>query len=161
MGELKTCPICGSKFESNSKYRTYCCEECRRRVKRDREQDKRRRRRQLTGDQRGKNLSIDLVYERDGGVCQICGLPVPLHCDRNDGWSRTMDHIAPVMTGGSHSYGNCQLAHRICNSIKYREGSAFAIDWTKKVEEEPGKWSKRLIRLDGLLAQERTGRAAV
>ena len=100
-------------------------------------------------------LSIDRVYERDRGVCQICGLPVPRRCERNEGWSRTMDHIEPVMTGGSHSYDNCQLAHRICNCVKFREGGDFTIDWTKKVEEEPGKWSRRLIRLDSLLAAER------
>ena len=155
MSEIKICPVCGSEFESNSKTRKYCSSECRRRVKRDKEQDKRRRRRQLTGDQRGKMLSIDRVYERDGGICQICGLPVPLHCDRNDGWSRTMDHIDPVMLGGSHSYGNCQLAHRICNCIKFRAGEGFAIDWAKKVEEEPGRWTRRLARLDSLLAEEK------
>ena len=157
MEQMKTCPVCGSEFESKSKNRMYCSDECRRRVKRDKEQDKRRKRRQLTGDQRGKDLSIDLVYERDNGICQICGLPVPLHCDMNDGWSRTMDHIDPVMTGGSHSYGNCQLAHRICNSVKYRAGGGFAIDWAREVEAHPGKWDRRLIRLDTLLARERTG----
>lgn len=157
---MSECPICGSGFESDSKNRIYCSEECRHRAKRDREQDKRRRRRNLTGDQRGKALSIDRVYERDHGICGICGLPVPLCCDRNDGWSRTMDHIEPVMTGGEHSYGNCQLAHRICNCIKYRQGEGFAIDWQQMVESQPGKWNRRLIRLDSLLARERQGRAA-
>lgn len=51
------------------------------------------------------------VYERDIGLCQICGLPV------EDGES-TLDHAVPLFRGGTHSYKNCRTAHASCNFKK-------------------------------------------
>jgi 5-methylcytosine-specific restriction endonuclease McrA len=57
------------------------------------------------------------LRERDGDVCQLCGLPVvdepfphPL--------SPTFDHIMPLSQGGLHERSNLQLAHFSCNSSK-------------------------------------------
>lgn len=52
-----------------------------------------------------------IVYERDMGLCQICGLPV------EDG-DFSMDHRMPLSRGGEHSYANCGTAHASCNSRK-------------------------------------------
>lgn len=51
-----------------------------------------------------------IVFERDEGVCGICGEPVvgAFH----------VDHIIPLSKGGSHSYDNVQLAHPTCNLRK-------------------------------------------
>ena len=150
----RTCPICGKGFTATTPQTVYCSEECTRRATRDREQRKRRKRRTITGDHRERRLSLDRVYREAEGVCSICGLPVPCSCERNDGWSRTRDHIIPITTGGAHTYGNCQLAHRICNSIKKQEGEGFRIDWESKYESDPEKWGPKLIRLDDLLHED-------
>ena len=55
-----------------------------------------------------------VVYERDMGLCQLCGLPVgpgELH----------IDHRIPLVSGGEHSYENCQTTHGACNYKKGRK----------------------------------------
>jgi len=52
-----------------------------------------------------------VVYERDMGLCQICGLPV------EDG-DFHLEHRTPLSRGGEHSYANCQTAHGLCNIRK-------------------------------------------
>lgn len=49
-----------------------------------------------------------VVFERDGGICHICKLPV----DPNQ-WD--LDHIVPLLQGGPHSYDNVAVSHRKCN----------------------------------------------
>jgi 5-methylcytosine-specific restriction endonuclease McrA len=72
-----------------------------------------------------KNISLAKLYERDGGICKICGSP----CDYNDyiisdnvvivgSKYPSIDHIKPLSKGGSHTWDNVQLAHKQCNSIK-------------------------------------------
>lgn len=52
------------------------------------------------------------IWERDGGVCQLCGEPIA------DPKQRSIDHIIPISRGGTHEPANVQLAHRVCNSRK-------------------------------------------
>lgn len=54
-----------------------------------------------------------VVYERDGGVCQLCNEPVAR--DRFD-----IDHTQPLAEGGVHSYANVRLAHVRCNRQRGR-----------------------------------------
>ena len=64
-----------------------------------------------------EHVDPSVVYDRDMGLCQICGLPVE-HGDFN------MDHRVPLFRGGKHSYDNCQTAHASCNfrkSIKTKD----------------------------------------
>lgn len=97
----RTCPVCGRTFTATTPQAVYCSEECQRRATRDREQAKRRRRRNATHDQRDNHLSLAAVYQKAQGVCSVCGLPVPPHCERNDAWSMTKDHIVPITQGGT------------------------------------------------------------
>lgn len=55
-----------------------------------------------------------VVYERDMGLCGICGLPV-------EGDDFHLDHRIPVVCGGQHSYKNCQTTHAICNLRKNKK----------------------------------------
>ena len=148
------CSVCGRPFTAAAPNDVFCSESCRHRAKRRREEDKRRRRRVMTGDHRESKLSLNKVYADGEGLCSVCGLPVPSACNCNDTWSRTRDHIIPITTGGAHAYSNCQLAHRICNSIKKQEGEGFRINWELKYESDPEKWGPKLIRLDELLHEE-------
>ena len=150
----RICPVCNSAFTASRHNTVYCCDECRRRSTRDREQAKRRRRRNMTHDQKDNWLSVAEVYRRANGICSVCGLRVPLHCDRNDAWSRTKDHIIPLEHGGEHSYDNCQLAHRVCNTVKYQHGADFHICWEDRLAADPARWGRRLVRLDMLLTAD-------
>lgn len=52
-----------------------------------------------------------VVFERDEGICGICGTPV-------DPKRFHVDHIIALAKGGEHSYANVQLAHPACNHRK-------------------------------------------
>ena len=62
------------------------------------------------------------IYDRDGWVCQLCGLPVDRTLVWPDPASKSLDHIVPLVAGGAHSRLNTQLAHWICN---VRKGARF------------------------------------
>jgi hypothetical protein len=52
-----------------------------------------------------------LVWERDGGLCHICGLaanPMEWH----------LDHVRALARGGKHSYVNTAVSHPSCNIRK-------------------------------------------
>ena len=151
----KRCAVCGKEFWADAPNRCACSEECKRVWQNRQHQTRRRLRRNQTGDYKDNWLSLEKVYREADGVCGICGLPVPLECDSNDDWARTRDHIKPITLSGEHSYSNCQLAHRICNSIKGQGDNGFHIDWIKMFEADPERWEPRLIRLDELLAKEK------
>lgn len=52
-----------------------------------------------------------VVFERDGGICQLCDQPV-------DPADFHVDHIVPLAAGGEHSYANVWLTHPRCNLVK-------------------------------------------
>lgn len=58
-----------------------------------------------------EKIVIQVVWERDEGVCGICGKPA----DRE---SFHVDHVIPLARGGEHSYANVQVAHPFCNIKK-------------------------------------------
>ena len=59
------------------------------------------------------------LYEMQGGLCAICGGPMPAPGTRR-GHKRpaTLDHKIPFSWGGSNGLWNLQLAHRRCNERK-------------------------------------------
>lgn len=58
------------------------------------------------------------VYERDGYVCQLCGLDTDRFASGNDDWFPSLDHIVPKSLGGGHEVSNLRTAHRVCNSSR-------------------------------------------
>lgn len=58
------------------------------------------------------------IYERDGWICQICGVSVDPALKSPDGASASLDHIVPLAKGGAHTRANTQLAHLTCNVRK-------------------------------------------
>ena len=60
------------------------------------------------------------VFARDGGVCQICRLPVRL------GQLWTADHIKPVSHGGTGVISNLRLAHKSCNERRGNRAARLA-----------------------------------
>jgi 5-methylcytosine-specific restriction endonuclease McrA len=59
-----------------------------------------------------ESINCELVYARDNYLCARCGLFV-------EPGTRSLDHRIPITKGGSHTYDNVQLMHRVCNSKKY------------------------------------------
>lgn len=92
-------------------------------------------------------VSFNKIYLHYHGICGICGLPVPHDKAPEKLWSATIDHILPLSQGGTHEPENCQLAHRLCNSIKLADTQAFHIDWEEKNQADNGRWSEALKEL--------------
>jgi 5-methylcytosine-specific restriction endonuclease McrA len=93
---------------------------------RDRDQDRVRRQRADVKRQRAdleqvrrarkmgrfvEDVDRDVLFQRDQGVCGICGKPIHTA-------DFQVDHIVPLARGGEHSYANTQVAHPKCNLIK-------------------------------------------
>jgi hypothetical protein len=58
------------------------------------------------------------LYERDGWVCQICGVGCSRVFSLDDPWSPSLDHVVPRSEGGSDDDDNLRLAHWFCNGLR-------------------------------------------
>ena len=141
------CKECGTEFttECGNKHSVFCCQSCADKYERRNEHStqrhknymkeiKRQRSRQIIRQAHG-TVSYEKIFVRDKGICQICGMPVHPVKNIDKNWDGTVDHIIPLSEGGMHSMSNCQLAHRICNSLKCKERGEYSIDWSEKSEE--------------------------
>jgi 5-methylcytosine-specific restriction endonuclease McrA len=64
-------------------------------------------------------IDVAKVAERDGWTCGVCCLPINPDLRFPDPGSRSIDHIVALARGGSHTYDNVQLAHFLCNNLKF------------------------------------------
>lgn len=148
-----TCAECGKSVTTRcgDKHRVYCSNSCMNRA--INRQQKMKREEQI---EKAFVESVKLreIYDRDNGICRICGLPVPETNESSNQWAATVDHIYPLSKGGLHKKSNCQLAHRLCNSIKQDDSDRYPIDWRKKVLDEPGRWDEQLDDLWQQLDEE-------
>lgn len=69
-----------------------------------------------------EEVDRDVVFERDGWVCQLCGDPVNSSIEYPHPMSKSLDHVKPIALGGEHTYENTQLAHLVCNARKGARG---------------------------------------
>lgn len=122
----------------------YCSDECSDKALNRRYKEKRKQ--QMKQAYR-EPVSLKRLYKRDKGICKICGLPIPSSTDPTNMWSATRDHIVPLSKGGEHSMANCQLAHRMCNSLKLDTLDEFSVDWEAKMLEDPGRWENQFLDL--------------
>ena len=92
---MRVCAMCGARYR-RSKNRhfglSFCSDRCR---------------------WEARVIPIQLIYDRDNGVCHLCDKHVP-----RDEASR--DHLRPRSQGGRWDFDNIKLAHASCNS---RRGS--------------------------------------
>lgn len=113
------CPVCGEM----TKRPKYCSDKCQ--AKALNKTHEIRRDRKIKGALVDKDITLQRLYERDHGVCYLCGEV----CDWEDKEERngiiicgnrypSIDHVVPLARGGEHSWQNVKLAHRICNALK-------------------------------------------
>jgi len=113
------CIVCGT-LTQNPKY---CCQSCRNKANWAAKEHRRRAR--MKTQMIDSDITVEGLFRRDKGVCAICGK----RCDLEDytvrdgifiagDWYPSVDHIKPISKGGLHSWGNVQLAHRRCNTLK-------------------------------------------
>lgn len=120
---VKPCGGCGEPFVAEPANSSYCTKACSWQAYRQRNLD-RVRAQWLVNRARGKGaeaveyiLPSD-VFERDGGICQLCDYPVNPTVEVPNPFAVTIDHKTPLSKGGSHTMENVQLAHFYCNSAK-------------------------------------------
>lgn len=127
MQESHICECCGRPYtieESGYNSTKYCSKRCQQRVyyrKHDQVRDHRKRWRKHDSD-----ITLEKLFKRDSGRCYICGE----RCDWTDkiinengthiAGNRypSIDHVFPLSKGGTDTWDNIKLAHRICNSLK-------------------------------------------
>jgi hypothetical protein len=108
----KTCEQCGNSFTVN-KYadRLFCSDRCSHNASKAMARAK-------AHDVPRVQVRRAAIYERDHGLCGICGKAVDRSLPPLHPMSFTLDHIIPLTKGGEHSAANVQVAHRVCNSRK-------------------------------------------
>jgi hypothetical protein len=58
------------------------------------------------------------VFERDGWVCRLCGKKVDRSLSWPDPFAASLDHVVPLVWGGTNEFTNLQLTHLRCNLRK-------------------------------------------
>lgn len=117
--KLHKCPVCG-ELTTRPKYCSATCSHKASNTSRDA-----KRRIKIKNAMVDKDITIERLYERDNGICYLCGCV----CDWDDKVTKgetvicgdmypSIDHVVPLSKGGSHSWQNVKLAHRICNTLK-------------------------------------------
>ena len=127
--EVKECKYCGGKFETQfKKSKVFCSDDCRRKMAnlRTKLHDSKRAELIKVNGKIDSDITLKKLFRKHNGVCAICGRK----CDYNDyeidengnyvvgNEYPSIDHIIPVSKGGTHTWENVQLAHRLCNSYK-------------------------------------------
>lgn len=132
------CEMCGNLYtirdymqSTGYKYRRnsgVCSAQCRdARIKRKQKESSRRRgahsehhydRAKRLGLPAERGVTLKKLYNRDNGICQICGMLCDYSGNGRGDLYPSIDHIIPMHKGGGHTWNNVQLAHRICNSNK-------------------------------------------
>lgn len=120
------CKNCGVEFcqmVTGYNSEVYCSERCQVRwLNRTRSE---KRYKTLMSRRHDNSISLERLYKRDNGICYLCGK----QCDWEDGVTKegtfiagnnypSIDHVVPVARGGTHTWDNIKLAHRLCNTLK-------------------------------------------
>jgi len=124
----RTCAYfkCDNKFDTYNKNKTTCSELCSRRMmtRNQNQRERVKRRMKISNDKYIENVSLKVLFIRDGGRCQVCGRKLNLTRPNNHPLQATHDHIIPLSKGGENSYRNAQLACRQCNSSVKGDGAS-------------------------------------
>lgn len=109
------CEVCGCLFIGNGKT---CSNECRKDRLNHYYNMKKRVRTRKAWTAESKTIGLSRLYERDKGICWLCGGMCDYSADTNDNSYPSIDHVIPIAKGGMDKWDNIKLAHRGCNSYK-------------------------------------------
>jgi hypothetical protein len=109
------CMECGSAFVGERRTMKFCSEVCAKRSMRRR--DKQKRSKRIRSIEARDRIGLATLAKRDGWRCHVCRRAVS-----RETWS--MDHLVPLSAGGSHTWENVALAHKLCNSKRGTSGVA-------------------------------------
>lgn len=124
----KKCRECGKHFSTTAPKDKYCSRKCSRKYN-DRRKETSRRGRVKENGRVDWDISIERLMKRDKGVCYLCGNRV----NYNDfivtdedyfiagDYYPSIEHLNPIAKGGTHTWDNVKLAHRLCNTYKSDE----------------------------------------
>lgn len=117
--EITICPECGATFKSEygRPRRKYCSNACANK-RGYRVKAIRKRERLIDNGLIDYSITLTKLCKRDKGICYLCGERVNMKLDPNSDWYGSIDHVIPVVNGGTHTWDNIKLAHRWCNSVK-------------------------------------------
>lgn len=117
---ITLCPVCGCMIFGRRK--KYCSQKCSDTVRNAVTKDKRIKKMKAG---RRDAITLKQVYELEEGICYICGKKCDFEdYERRDGafiagnYYPSVEHIVPLSKGGTHTWDNVRLAHRICNTLK-------------------------------------------
>jgi len=119
----RECEICGKPFVTTFPWQLTCSEDCHNIFNNTREP--RRLRRLKENGPIDPTVTLKSLIERDEGICYLCGEPI----DESDYTIKngvkclglnypSIDHVIPVVKGGTHTWDNVRLAHMGCNAKK-------------------------------------------
>lgn len=119
-----SCQCCGAMFLYDDRtHQKYCSKQCAARLRQKRHETERRIR--TKAQMVDSDISLERLYQRDGGICYLCGRV----CDWNDrevvdgtiicgDTYPSVDHVIPLSKNGKHAWVNVKLACRKCNNHK-------------------------------------------
>lgn len=113
---MQVCRVCGGLFFDQK--RKYCSDECAKQNEKHRCNMKNRKRELQSRTPESYQITLESVYERDGGICWLCGGLCKFGPDSNADDYPSIEHVIPISRGGMDEWKNVRLAHRICNSLK-------------------------------------------
>jgi 5-methylcytosine-specific restriction endonuclease McrA len=76
-----------------------------------------RNRARAAGVEVDETLDAFEVFDEEGWICGVCGDPVDPKLRRPNMMSVSLDHIIPIIEGGSHTRDNVQTTHLYCNVV--------------------------------------------
>jgi len=117
--EFNICRTCNKVYLGNN---LYCSDKCRRKYH---DRQKEIKRRLETINDIDYTITLQKLIKRDNNICYICNK----ECNLNDYTYRgntfiagnyypSIEHVIPLSKGGTHTWDNIKLAHRICNTLK-------------------------------------------
>lgn len=111
------CSECSCWFTTTDQRKLFCSSGCKDKFH-DRKKETLRRKRIKQNGKINWDISIERLMKRDKGICYLCGNKVNVLLDPNDDEYPSIEHVIPIVKGGTHTWGNVKLAHRKCNYIK-------------------------------------------
>ena len=124
---LVACNECGTIFATKRERQLCCSKECAR--KRNNRLASHRKDTRIAKEKRiDKDITVQGVFARDGGICWICGgrcntedyrvVNGTVICGRS---YPSIDHVVPICEGGTDAWENVKLAHRQCNTLRFNK----------------------------------------